>query len=236
MAAYESNMAVLEREGPVAGDLESTTHAELKQASIDAIRRSFRDTVPTSKTTASVSLQSANRSRCLLAHTLCKLESRRLYPDTFEVPATRPEAENNRQPKPSSQPSDRRAFPRRDSSCVVSVCRSEVEFEPTDFVNAQLELQRCGWQLHASELKGPLADLSMNGVAFVLHEEFEDGECLLIRLKNRQLDKQLDAVARVIRCIPQDDREWKIVCRLLNNLSLEQVHEFSKRQFESAFV
>lgn len=273
MAEFETNTALLDPVAIRGRGKESASAARQPIGRSGADDRKPRH-VDLSPTVLSDSLQTPQRSRCLLTHSLSKLESQRFltHPRNTLQPtddgsdhqskARSEESVQENQPlrasqtydqdenrKPVPRPtSDRRAFPRRDSSCIVSVCRSEVQFEPADSVNvkpkvhndhaarAQLELQKRVWQLHSSPLNGPLVDLSMNGVAFLLHEEFEGGVCLLIRLKNRQLHKHIDAVARVVRSIPQDDGQWRIVCSLLKNLSLEQVHEFSKRQFESDFV
>jgi hypothetical protein len=123
---------------------------------------------------------------------------------------------------------DRRAFPRRDSGCAVSVCRRK-DGSP---VNAQ----RMGWLLHSSRLKGMLVDISMNGVAFTLGEEIGDGEAILLRLTNTRFGTHVDKSATVIRALPVNGRQWKIICQFDHKLTYEQVHDFGKNLFQSHLV
>jgi hypothetical protein len=105
--------------------------------------------------------------------------------------------------------SERREFPRRDSGCVVSVCRTQD--------NEPVGPQELDLRLNAGRLKGPLVDLSMNGVAFVLPERLADDELIHLRLTNRRIEKQTD-----------EEGGWKAICRLEHNLPLEDVHEFTR--------
>src|SRR5690606_27838874 len=89
---------------------------------------------------------------------------------------------------------ERRAFPRRESICLVSVYRREND--------APVNQQEVRWLLHSSPLKGAIDDISMNGVAFLLPEPMESGSKLLMRLINRRLDRHVDTSGRVVRAMP----------------------------------
>ncbi|MEX0701014.1 MAG: PilZ domain-containing protein [Planctomycetales bacterium] len=123
---------------------------------------------------------------------------------------------------------ERRAFPRRESICLVSVYRQHDD--------GPVNQQEVRWLLHSSPLKGAIDDISMNGVAFLLHETIEPGTHLLMRLVNRRLDRHFDTSGRVVRAIPDGLGEWKIVCRFDRNLSLDQVHEYGQNVFASELV
>jgi hypothetical protein len=116
--------------------------------------------------------------------------------------------------------SERREFPRRDSGCVVSVCRTQD--------NEPVAPQELDLRLNAGRLKGPLVDLSMNGVAFVLPERLADDELIHLRLTNHRIEKQTDASATVLKTVADDEGGWKAICRLEHNLPLEDVHEFTR--------
>jgi hypothetical protein len=124
--------------------------------------------------------------------------------------------------------SDRRAFPRHDSRCVVSAVAVADD--------SPVSVGEHAWRLHASPLRGPLIDISMTAVAFLLSEPIAQGQDVLIRLSNQQLDKHVDARARVVRTTQEDGGRWKTVCRFHRQLPLEQIHDLSKHLFQSAVV
>lgn len=92
------------------------------------------------------------------------------------------------------------------------------------------------WHLHSSSLKGPLLDISMNGVAFLLPQQLSEGEDLFVRLSNRPFDKQIDTAVEVLRVVPEEGDQWKIVCKFHKTLTFEQVHDFGRHLFRSNIV
>lgn len=140
--------------------------------------------------------------------------------ETLTVSATPPSIEGANEKPATDGGRERRAFPRRDSGCVVSVCRTQN--------NEPVGPQELDLRLNAGLLKGPLVDLSMNGVAFVHAERLVDGEFIYLRLTNRRIEKQTDASASVLKAVADEEGGWKAICRLEHNLPLEDVHEFTR--------
>jgi len=124
--------------------------------------------------------------------------------------------------------SDRRAFPRHEGACSVSVARTPV--------GTTAPPQEQSWLLHASQLKGRLLDISMNGIAISLPVSIEQGETILLRLSNPRLDRTLDTAAEVVRSEGDDQGCYRIVCRFHRRLTLEQVNCFGKSLFPSQLV
>jgi hypothetical protein len=122
---------------------------------------------------------------------------------------------------------ERRAFPRRDSECTVLVHR----IAP----GTSLDPLNIDWLIHSSKLKGNLVDISMNGVAFQLPEPVDMDERLWLRLVHR-MRGFVDAPGTVIRISPRGDGQWKVVCRLDDNLTFEQVHTLGHYLFSSRYV
>lgn len=149
-------------------------------------------------------------------------------PDVPNATTREPQPFHSAEPAIDSTESDRRAYPRRDSGCSVSVARSAE--------NGATNPQMAAWQLHSSQLKGALLDISMNGVAFLIPEPLAEDEDLFLRLSNRSFDKQIDTSARVVRIFPDADEQWKIVCKFHKRLSFEQVHDFGRHLFHSDIV
>lgn len=144
------------------------------------------------------------------------------------VEAATPPATDGSSDAPDAAVTERRAFPRRVSICLISVyC------QPDDSPVNQQEVR---WLLHSSPLRGAIDDISMNGVAFHLREPIEPGEKLLMRLMNRRLDAHFDTSGRVVRCTPDGMGEWRIVCRFDRNLTLDQVHDYGQNLFSSKVV
>ena len=141
--------------------------------------------------------------------------------------------EEEKPPRPSADDSpnrntERRAFPRRESGCDVSVCLRHEK--------GLLTQQQMAWRLHSSTRKGSLVDVSMNGVAFLLNEPIEKDEELLLRLTNRQFAKNVDTHAHVLRALSDGDGQWRIICQFQKNLTFEQVHDLGRHLFQSDFV
>lgn len=163
------------------------------------------------------------------------LESRRQEPDQRPASAQVVDPTDQTEPvEPASQEvgsqvpaprkenfqNDRRVFPRREGSCQVSVCRLN-EASPG-------ATQAIAWSLHSNALRGPIVDVSLNGIAFELDTPLNVDEALHLQLTNRSFDSRLELRARVLRCSQIGDRRWKIVGRFANNLTLEQVQLFGR--------
>jgi hypothetical protein len=124
--------------------------------------------------------------------------------------------------------SDRRAFPRRDSSCRVAVCRLTSE-------DRSLNLQQMEWRLHATPLKGTLEDLSLKGAAILLPNQLSVGEDVVLRLFCPRRDRHLDQQATVVAIVADGDG-FKAMCQFNKRLSLEQVTFFSRFLGETDWV
>jgi hypothetical protein len=124
--------------------------------------------------------------------------------------------------------SDRRLLPRRESECVVSVCRCQIE--------ERLTAQRIAWMLHATKLKGQLVDVSMSGVAFHLMEPLTAGSRILLRISNRTLDKKVDASATILRSRAASEGGWDVVCRFNKNLTFDQIRTVGRSLFSATIV
>lgn len=123
---------------------------------------------------------------------------------------------------------DRRAFPRRESGCIVAL----YVLSPQE----ALTPDRIDWLLHSTRLKGNLVDVSMSGIALQIEEPVESGKRVLLRVSNRRLDQHVDCPGSVLRCSPARDGLWNVVCRLDKHLSFEQIHLIGKHLFASTIV
>lgn len=128
----------------------------------------------------------------------------------------------------TQQGRDRRAFPRRDSDCLVAVCAKPL--------HACLTTQQISWRLHSSQLVGRLVDASMNGLALQLPEPVAAKTRVYLRIANRHLDQHVDADASVLRCTPAGDGVWNLICRLEKHLTFEQIHAIGKHLFAATIV
>ncbi|MDA1014671.1 MAG: PilZ domain-containing protein [Planctomycetota bacterium] len=126
-----------------------------------------------------------------------------------------------------SNDDDRRRFPRRDSGCIVKVCRSG-QTVPLNRVTWK-------WRLHASRLKGSLSDISLNGISFTIDEQLTTGEFVLLQIKNQRLDASIECAARVIRTIHRPDG-WQAVCQFTNPLNLDALHRIARHVRHGEFV
>jgi hypothetical protein len=124
-------------------------------------------------------------------------------------------------------PTDRRHYPRRESLGGVSVRCPE---------DSPISLQKTEWLLRASRLKGKLLDIGMQGTAFLLPTTIAVGTTILLRLSNRRLDKTFDTFARVIRVVPEESGDWRIVCRFHHNLTFEQVYDLGRQIYSTSMV
>ncbi len=146
-----------------------------------------------------------------------------------------PDSRQEQSQQPLQQPEtaatatrERRQFPRRDSHCMVAIVRHAGGVMPPP--------SRIDWEMRASRLRGDLLDISMNAAAFLLPEPLAAEETLSLRIRNQRSDQSIDTTARVLRAIPDAEGQWKIVCRILQNLSVEQLHCFGYQLFNSHVV
>lgn len=95
---------------------------------------------------------------------------------------------------------------------------------------------RLDWQMRATRLRGALLDICMNAVAFQLSEPLDPAETLNLRIHNQRSDQSIDTTARVLRSVPSGDGQWKVVCRIPQNLSVEQLHHFGYQLFSSQVI
>ena len=117
--------------------------------------------------------------------------------------------------------SDRRAFPRRESSCRVAVCRLQKE-------DWSLNRQQIEWRLHATTLKGTLSDLSLKGAAILLPQSLSLGETVMLRLFCPRRDHHLDQQATIVGVVPEPEGQCRLMCQFHKRLSLEQISVFSR--------
>lgn len=78
--------------------------------------------------------------------------------------------------------------------------------------------------MQGSKLRGGLVDVSMSGVAFNLPEPLAPKTRVVLRIINRVLGKEVDATAKVLRCLDAAEGGVTVVCRFDRNLSFKQVH------------
>lgn len=153
-----------------------------------------------------------------------------LFPTTTtpsETQAT-PQENTSRLPGHLLQERERRAFPRRESGCIVAVCLLSPE--------EALTPQQISWQLHAGRLTGRMVDVSMNGIALELPYSLEANTRLHMRISNRQLLQNLDISGSVLRSTAHGEGVWNVICQLDRKLTFEQIHTIGKHLFASTIV
>lgn len=123
---------------------------------------------------------------------------------------------------------DRRAHPRHESGCIVSVL--------PEAASRNLSRDRIEWLLRSTELRGQLVDVSMTGLAMNLSRPLESNERISLRVSNPRFDHHVDCVARVLRCHQDPEEGWQIVCRFERSLSFQQLHQIGRHLFSSTIV
>ncbi len=96
--------------------------------------------------------------------------------------------------------------------------------------------ERIARLLQAVETQGVLVDVSMSGLALHLTHEVAPGTRVALRISNRAYGKRVDTAATVLRCGPEGDTGWNVVCRLDKNLTFEQIHMIGRDLFASTIV
>ena len=127
----------------------------------------------------------------------------------------------------SANDDDRRQLPRRDSGCIVKVCRCG-DAIPLNSVTWK-------WRLHGSRLKGALNDVSLKGISFTLDEPLAADERVLLQIKNLRRNESIECAARVIRTI-QAEAGWKAVCQFTNPLSLDTLYRVARHVSTGGYV
>jgi len=119
--------------------------------------------------------------------------------------------------------SDRRQFPRHRSSYVVSVWPRDGS-GTTDALQNQPPVV----------IRGEMIDLSLNGIAIKLLKPLQPNIAITVNLRNPVNGHSLEVSGTVIRCLPGDGQEWKVVCCFAHHLSIEQLAQFNKSCIVSA--
>ncbi len=179
--------------------------------------------LPPLKTPEPESLRSRLEQSLLLLTELCEADA--AIPQRASQKSECPNEEKAGRTKsgrsvPAGSP-DRRAFPRREGNCRVAVCRLSEE-------DRFLTPQQIEWRLHATTLKGTLADLSLSGAAVLLEHPLPAGETVILRLFCPRRDTHVDQRATIVSSLADPAGENRLMCQFCQRLSLEQVSFFSR--------
>lgn len=115
---------------------------------------------------------------------------------------------------------DRRRFPRRSSECLVTV----VERSAT----AELTPREVDWMLQSSRDAGRLLDLSQTGLCLLLDHDLAIDSEVLLRISNPQLDRYVDASAKVVRSYRTGQGRYSIHCQALNDFTLDELQDLGR--------
>ena len=144
------------------------------------------------------------------------------HPAVPPAPATAFEVSSE---EPSELPipmsvADRRRFPRRSSECTVTVVeRSETE---------QLTPREIDWLLQSGRDVGRLLDLSQTGLCLLLdHDVAVDSEVIL-RISNEQLNRHVDASAKVVRSYRTGQGRFSVHCKALHEFTLDELQDLGR--------
>lgn len=99
---------------------------------------------------------------------------------------------------------DRRRFLRRLSRHLVRIL---------PFREFEVDREDLEWALHESPIRGQMADISMNGVAFRLKEPLTSSTRVWLKLESRARDFAVVRAGRIIRVTPHSATEWTVICR-----------------------
>ena len=148
------------------------------------------------------------------------------HPDSQSVDETealRPELSPGCTDLPVVEPAvtgtDRRGFPRRPSECSVTL----IERHET----SQLTPQEIDWWLQSSRTVGRLLDISQTGLCLQLDREIAHETEVLLRISNHQLDRYVDATAKVIHSNRTGRGQFSVHCRALHDLTLAELQDLA---------
>lgn len=121
--------------------------------------------------------------------------------------------------KATIRSTERRAAPRRESACRVSVIRND----------GGVSSMNTEWQFRATKIQGHAIDLSSTGMSFELDEPaaLNAGDSLRVRLDNKRLDRSCIVMCEVIRVTCDDESKMRLTCRIAGRLSIDRLQEFS---------
>lgn len=127
---------------------------------------------------------------------------------------------------PTAEPgSDRRQYPRHLSSGKVTVCPIEKD--------SLCYPQALDWQMHSSQLRGTIMDISMNGVAIVLDKPVRVGTSVAMVLDWFHVAEEVQTRGHVIRSAEIQETNpsqlWLITVQLDRRLTFEQVRTLGHR-------
>ncbi len=115
---------------------------------------------------------------------------------------------------------DRRAFPRRQSECLVTVLhRCETQ---------HLKPRETDCLLQNGRLVGRLLDISQTGLCLMLGEVIADNSELVLRISNQHLNRHVDASAQVIHSQHAGHGRFSIHCRVLRDFNLSELQDLGR--------
>ncbi len=176
-----------------------------------------------SEASCAVRVRARPRATSLLASALRKLQTAERPEERRSGRPERLPAQRDGQAAAAEARQDRRAYPRRRGRS--SLLARAVELDGDQSQQSLWPTQR-DWKLLATDNRGSVIDVSMNGVALRLPKRLPVGRRVLVRLSNPQLDRHVDVVARVLRVEPlagRDEGQYKTVCVFQRRLTLDEV-------------
>jgi hypothetical protein len=83
------------------------------------------------------------------------------------------------------------------------------------------------WAFRASQLRGTMLDVSIGGVAFALKVPIDAGTVLDLEMRHPQRMVSIVRRIQVIEHLSLCEDQWKILCRFIEPLSLDEVSRLS---------
>ena len=115
---------------------------------------------------------------------------------------------------------DRRAFPRRQSECLVTVLHR--------YETRHLKPRETDCLLQNGRVVGRLLDISQTGLCLMLGEVIADNSELVLRISNQQLNRHVDASAQVIHSQHVGHGRFSIHCRVLRDFTLSELQDLGR--------
>jgi len=169
------------------------------------------------------------RSASALAGALGKLAAKTPPAPTVKpTAAAQPQQEYRLHPERGKFREERRAYPRRVSRCIVSLC----QLGPME-QQGHLPLS---WHLHNSNTRGHVAEISRNGLCVTLGRPMELKEHLCLKITNPMSGRNIIANATVVRQEAAGEGKWRVMCKFDRLLEFQQVDHFGQYLFNSNLV